>query len=269
VFQCPSGRALLNERVLLGARIHGISVHETKRDDCQVLLAVHGARQLAVAALCEDRPTPEVAAAPPTRSQQRHPKLRILCHLQNLPDWILQAEFMSVTFHNPSDAASAGHSAGTFSCDVALGLMNNYLELWEFEGAWDSGSCGPERPSVRATCVSRADCSERLLLYSMRLAKACETVRPETAHSEYDVVIASGAAPSSLLPRRTAVRSAQRDPSCRHDLPQHPRLDSTPACGCTVAAGAVNLSALQAAGPCRLHPAPDMGLRSPSATLFG
>lgn len=175
--------------MLHGSRIHGIVVHEDERHGA--LVAVHGARQLVVAALaCPTTPAGTHATQPLAR---RSLNLQVIHHVQNLADWVLDAKFTSVRW--PTTQDSLPTSSGRVSCDVALGMMNNYVELWRIEGNRDVSTLGSSVASPVATAAS----TERLLLYSMRLVVAPQLPVSTDAVLPRTVAVASGALPAQSL----------------------------------------------------------------------
>lgn len=181
-FQCPSGAISLDVSVLHGSRIHGIVVFEDEHHGA--LIAVHGARQLVIAALSSTTSPPLKHSTQPLAGQPL--KLQVVYHVHNLADWVLDAKFVSVSWPAFQEGAS---SSGNFSCDVALGMMNNYVELWKIEGNHEATVPGSNAASLLATVAS----TERLLLYSMRLAVAPQVAGSESSTVSRNVVVASGA----------------------------------------------------------------------------
>ena len=189
-FQCPSGAVCLDVVVLRGARIHGIVVHEDEHHGA--LVAAHGARQLVVAALS--------CATPGARTHAKQPlarpalNLQVIHHIQHLADWVLDAKFTSVSWPEAQNRLEAC-SASKICCDVALGMMNNYVELWRIQGSCDASMPGSSTASPLATAAS----TERLLLYSMRLAVTPKPSASEGSTVPHTVAVASGAVPAQNL----------------------------------------------------------------------
>jgi hypothetical protein len=179
-FQCLSGAIRLDVAMLAGCRIHGIVVWEDEDD--RALIAVHGARQLVIAELSTtSSPCTQSTHAPAGSAL----KLQVLYHAQNLADWVLDAKFTSVRWGTLSSSG-----LGKFSCDVALGMMNNYVQVWRIED-----NCEAPEPGSRvasATLLATAGSTERLLLYSMRLATAPQLPRSEDATTCRNIAVASG-----------------------------------------------------------------------------
>jgi hypothetical protein len=181
-FQCPSGAIRLDVGVLTGSRIHGIVVWEDEHH--RTLIAVHGARQLVIATLSSTSSPCTQGTHTPAGSPL---KLQVMYHAHSLADWVLDANFASVCW---TDAPHSGQ--GKICCDVAVGMMNNFVELWRVETSCKAPE--PASSAASATLLATAASTERLLLYSMRLAIAPQLPCFEDT-TACSVIVASGVLP--------------------------------------------------------------------------
>jgi hypothetical protein len=182
-FQCSTGAIRLDVGVLTGSRIHGIAVWEGDRH--RALIAVHGAHQLVIAGLlCTSSACTEGIHAPDGPLL----KLQVIYHAHRLADWVLDAKFASVCW-----PAVPSSGTGKFCCDVALGMMNNFVELWRIEDGCEAPT--PRASAASASLLGTAASTERLLLYSMRLAVAPQLLDSEDTSTCHNIVVASGVFP--------------------------------------------------------------------------
>lgn len=200
-FQCPSGAVRLDIGVLHGSRIHGIVVFEDEHD--VALIAIHGARQLVIAALSctSSLPAAHDNKQPLARSLL---ELQVIYHVQNLADWVLDAKFVSISYLKQDASFSSGQT--NYCCDVALGMMNNYVELWRIGGHHGAPFPGSSAaPASSASLLGTAASTERLLLYAMRLAVPTQLPKSESSIPSRNVVVASGEVPFMPILQSSAI----------------------------------------------------------------
>lgn len=154
-YHTHTGKQLLNQVLLPGTRIHGVTLQRPTHPGGQ-LLAVHGGRHLALATLqlsdsnqaglSHDSESDITCSKVPQKAPR---SLQLSVHAVHQPgrQWILAATFMP--------------AAASTRIQLAVGLIDNSVEVWTYlpaEGQWQRG------------CQVRAACSVRLLLYCMALS---------------------------------------------------------------------------------------------------
>lgn len=195
-FHVDSCTQVLNAGVLNGCRIHGIAVHHFQDNESNIL-AVYGARQLALLQMC-------------WQEAQQSVSIRQLAHASQLPHWVLQVEITACLYSDqvgnsddqPAAIADASERGREDSCQVVLGLMDNSVELWRFApppstSITKHSSCSYQRNQGtlwQGVCVARVECESRQLLYTLRVAVLPPVDPAQRQHHTVKVVVAAGIA---------------------------------------------------------------------------